>query len=115
MRLNITDNIFINNSAVLEGGAIKWNDEMPIISNNTFENNTAVYGDNIASFPLRISLKTYEASGSDFKILSETEFDKLEFLLFLNKYFSNKQKFNDYCCKYKQWECNSFNTSIYSL
>ena len=74
MRLIIKDNIFANNFALLEGGAIKWNDEMPIISNNTFWNNIAVYGENIASFPLRISLKNYETKNYSFKIInSENE------------------------------------------
>ncbi len=66
---------------MIEGGAIKWNDEMPIISNNSFWNNTAVYGANIASFPLRISLTTYETKDYD-KMVSENEFAKLEFFVF---------------------------------
>ena len=54
---------------------------MPIISNNSFWNNTAVYGANIASFPLRISLTTYETKDYD-KMVSENEFAKLELLVF---------------------------------
>ena len=49
-------NIFVNNLAYLEGGAIKWAHSIPIFSNNTYSNNTAIYGSNIASFPSKIAL-----------------------------------------------------------
>ena len=59
MKIQIIDNIFMNNSAGLEGGAIKWSDEMPYFLNNTYMNNSAIYGEDIASFPIRIILSIY--------------------------------------------------------
>ena len=48
--LNITDCIFKDNVALIEGGAIKWTFYEPTMSNLTFINNKAgVYGDTIAS------------------------------------------------------------------
>jgi len=62
MKMNISDNTFVNNTALIEGGAIKWNDEMPFFLNNLFLNNSAIYGDNIACFPIRIILNIYDKS-----------------------------------------------------
>lgn len=56
--MNITNNKFIKNIAYREGGAIKWNQKMPIIDNtNIFQSNQAVYGSNIASYPIRNRIK----------------------------------------------------------
>lgn len=59
MRIRISKNIFKNNYAEIEGGAIKWNDEKPELLNNTFLNNSAIYGKDVASFPIRIIVKSY--------------------------------------------------------
>jgi len=64
MKMKIFNNIFIKNTAIIEGGAIKWNDEMPDLKNNSFLNNFAVYGENIACFPIRIILNLYNNSNS---------------------------------------------------
>ncbi|TNV88194.1 hypothetical protein FGO68_gene1286 [Halteria grandinella] len=48
--LLLEDILFKNNSANIEGGAIKWNFFEPLMKNITFiENNAKIYGDNIAS------------------------------------------------------------------
>ena len=48
--LTISNASFINNSAGVEGGALKWNFYEPTMSGLTFIGNTAgVYGNNIAS------------------------------------------------------------------
>ena len=52
----------MNNSAYIEGGAIKWNNEEPLFFNNSFVNNSATYGSDVASFPTRIILKIYNNS-----------------------------------------------------
>ena len=62
MKMNISFNFFAENSASLEGGAIKWNDEMPILIDNLFSNNSAIYGENIACFAIRMNLKIYNSS-----------------------------------------------------
>lgn len=49
------ENEFIDNQAFFEGGAIKYLQKRPIIfKSNIFRNNTSKYGENIASYPVRI-------------------------------------------------------------
>jgi len=50
----ISGNTFINNSAEIKGGAIYWADSFPIMSNNEMLNNSAVYGNDVASFPVKL-------------------------------------------------------------
>ena len=52
--MNITQNKFEDNIATKEGGAIYYNYNRPVISNNTFIKNQAVYGRDIASYPVKI-------------------------------------------------------------
>ena len=54
--INITNNDFYNNEAKIDGGAIKWTLIEPKILNNTFTDNNAYYGKNIASFPIRMHI-----------------------------------------------------------
>lgn len=68
--MKIFNNSFLNNKAFIEGGAIKWNDEMPILLNNYFSNNSAIYGENIASFPIRIIAKLYNSSDLNKEVAS---------------------------------------------
>ena len=55
--MNITQNKFENNVATKEGGAIYYNYNRPVISNNTFIKNQAIYGRDIASYPVKIVMK----------------------------------------------------------
>lgn len=56
--LTLIGNIFKENIAHLEGAAIKWEGIEPVIySNNSFINNTALYGDINAAFPFKIFLE----------------------------------------------------------
>lgn len=50
--------MFVGNIAESEGGVIKWTGVEPYLENNTFFNNSAVYGDIIASFPYRIYMSS---------------------------------------------------------
>ena len=50
----ITNSTFTDNSAKIQGGAINYNMNPPVMSLNSFSNNSAVYGDNIASYPVKI-------------------------------------------------------------
>lgn len=59
-------NTFLSNTALVEGGAIKFNTQTPDFSNNIFINNTAEYGENIAAFPCRIVLNVYNKTKSIF-------------------------------------------------
>ena len=45
---------FINNTATQQGGAIQYNFRRPGLNNINFDNNQAMYGQNIASYPVRV-------------------------------------------------------------
>ena len=51
---SIINNTFTLNSATEKGGAILYNMNRPVFENNTFINNSALYGSNIASYATRI-------------------------------------------------------------
>lgn len=51
----IQNSVFKNNQAI-EGGAIQFLKKKPVLSNNTFMNNTASYGKDISSYPVRLKL-----------------------------------------------------------
>ena len=68
MKMKILNNTFSNNKAIIEGGGIKWNDEMPLLLGNLFLNNSAIYGEDIACFPIRIILKFYNSSDPNINI-----------------------------------------------
>ena len=52
--MTIHDCSFVNNVATQQGGAIYYNFRRPFILNTLYSNNTALYGPNIASYPVRI-------------------------------------------------------------
>ena len=51
----IRDSTFINNVASVQGGAIYYNYRRPELSSFSFSNNTAPYGPDIGSYPVRIA------------------------------------------------------------
>lgn len=54
---NITSNVFINNKANVSGGAIKWKSQSPLRNTlNVFKNNTALFGEEISSQPIKIAI-----------------------------------------------------------
>lgn len=63
-QIEIKDSIFRNNLAQIEGGAIKFNAELPFLYNNTYENNNAQYGENIAAIPETIIFKVFEKNNA---------------------------------------------------
>jgi len=52
--LDLNNNTFENNIAIEHGGAINYNYLNPSSTGNTFRNNSAQYGNNFASYPVRI-------------------------------------------------------------
>jgi len=56
----VVGNTFEGNKAEKKGGAVYWFDSYPLITGNYMKDNTAVYGADIASFPIRLAL--YENS-----------------------------------------------------
>ena len=56
----IFNNTFKNNSAISEGGVLKWTANLsPNLQNNSFFNNYAIYGPEVASLPVRLSLRVF--------------------------------------------------------
>jgi hypothetical protein len=53
-KTKIINSVFSNNTATNKGGAIYYDLYRPIMQNNTFANNSAPYGDDIASYPVKI-------------------------------------------------------------
>jgi len=54
--LNLTYNTFEGNSALVSGGAVQWLDSFPFLEGNKMKGNEAVYGNDIASFPVKVAL-----------------------------------------------------------
>jgi hypothetical protein len=71
----ISNSVFANNTALINGGAIKFTYFKPEITvNNTFSNNTAEYGNDLASYPVQMQIGT---SRRRLEILNQTETAKL--------------------------------------
>jgi hypothetical protein len=52
----ITNNTFANNTARVNGGVIKYTFFPPSLINNTFIGNKAIYGNESASFPIKLTV-----------------------------------------------------------
>lgn len=74
--LHVSQSIFKDNQAQIQGGSITWLVSKPELLNNHFEGGKALYGPDIASFAVSISLKaisgnaSLEASGVDDHFIS---------------------------------------------
>ena len=55
-------NSFVKNEAFDEGGAIKWETLKIVEFANSFVQNSAIYGENIAAFPMKIRMKVIAKS-----------------------------------------------------
>ena len=53
---NITNSYFENNVAVEDGGSLKWLRNAPFLNNLFFLDNLAIYGENVASYPVRMKV-----------------------------------------------------------
>lgn len=56
----IANSTFESNIADTEGGAIKWNQKMPEQFGNVFISNSAVYGDDLAGYPVQVRYASSE-------------------------------------------------------
>ena len=54
--MTILNSTFIRNTATRQGGALHYDYVRPSLRNNLYQNNSALYGPNIASYPVRIKL-----------------------------------------------------------
>jgi hypothetical protein len=84
--LDVSNSTFTNNSAATQGGAIYYNFIRPQMSNLIFTNNTAQYGQNIASYPLKIKLQNSDSDttelnkiGSGIKLNETLAFELVDF------------------------------------
>ena len=59
---NIKNSYFNENRATIKGGAIYFDLYRPILDKNVFDNNQAVYGNDIASYPVKVRLKDTDSN-----------------------------------------------------
>jgi hypothetical protein len=57
-------NKFTNNSATQGGGGLSWADDEPLLINNTFDSNRAVYGPEVAGYEVQLLLIDAEGNAS---------------------------------------------------
>jgi hypothetical protein len=84
--LYVSNSTFSNNAAETQGGAIYYNFIRPQMSNLIFSNNTAQYGQNIASYPVKIKLQNSDSDtielnniGSGIKLNETLTFELLDY------------------------------------
>ena len=65
----ISKNYFINNKATIDGGGIKWAGFTPFFSENYYDLNKAQYGNNIASYPIKMRLEIFENIQNSSKLI----------------------------------------------
>ena len=65
----VSSNVFLNNSASDQGGALSWSGTRPSFSDNFYMGNNASYGHNVASFAVKIT--TVAEDGSPEAYVSE--------------------------------------------
>jgi predicted outer membrane repeat protein len=69
----VTSNNFSANSAGLKGGAVYWTKQQPSFINNSYSDNSAVYGPDVASFGIKVkSMDFDESQGKLSKVSGES-------------------------------------------
>ena len=63
---HITGNVFRDNTAEKKGGGVYWFDFYPEFASNEMGNNSAIYGDDVASFAIQLVPLTLEKAVKDF-------------------------------------------------
>ena len=81
---NISSSIFKKNFAFVEGGAIKYEEDPFLNKNNTFEGNLAVYGNDIASYPIRFGFQIFmkNNSNNNLTLAYDSELNSKEYFIF---------------------------------
>ena len=81
----ISENNFTNNYASIDGGGIKWTGLQPFFSKIFYKLNTGQYGNNIASYPIKMELEIFENFENTSKLVySSKENDSLLSLCEIN-------------------------------
>ena len=80
--LNMNHNVFEGNTATQDGGVIYYDYNRPVIKNSIFINNHALYGQNIASYPVKIGINDSSFDHMSFtNVGSGVVYDKVTFVL----------------------------------
>jgi hypothetical protein len=58
--ISVTSNNFSGNSAAKNGGAVYWTKQQPTFFNNSFSDNAAVYGPDVASFGVKMKSQDFD-------------------------------------------------------
>ncbi|CAG9312607.1 unnamed protein product [Blepharisma stoltei] len=66
-KFKIHSNNFVENTAKYNGGAISWDNTLPEFINNSYKNNAAEYGENIASYPIKLMQANKDGSLEGYK------------------------------------------------
>jgi predicted outer membrane repeat protein len=64
--MNVTENYFLNNSALMSGGAIYYDSISPVFDLNRFLNNSALYGAEKGSYAVKLDVLGEEPNYIDF-------------------------------------------------
>jgi hypothetical protein len=70
----VTSNNFSSNSAGLDGGAVYWTKQQPTFLNNSFSNNSAEYGPDVASFGIKMKSLDFDESQGKLSKVSEDSY-----------------------------------------
>jgi hypothetical protein len=70
----VTSNSFSSNSAGLNGGAVYWTKQQPTFLNNSFSDNSAEYGPDIASFGIKMKSQDFDESQGKLSKVTEDSY-----------------------------------------
>ena len=77
-KISINNTNFTNNRAWKDGGAMKWIINQPYYYNVIFKENKAIYGNNIASIPLRMNISIYDIRSNIYLKINSTSIPEIE-------------------------------------
>ena len=75
-------NVFIENTAIIDGGGLKYSYIEPILINNSFQNNVASYGSNYSSFFCKLGLEIEDNNKT--KIFSSLQQNNTDLMILYN-------------------------------
>lgn len=77
-KLSINNTNFTKNKAARDGGAIKWMNTQPCYHQVIFKENKAIYGDDVASIPIRMNLTIYDMKAGSYLTINRTSIPEIE-------------------------------------
>ena len=73
--LSVSKSTFVNNYARDNGGAISWTYNKPTLSDNTYTNNSATYGNDIASFAHAVTFPEEFDNFNNIPVIVQTQYN----------------------------------------